>query len=93
MQSPSSTAVCARCCCGAAGACIIQPNFIHEIQRCPACCACGLQLEYLAEVHLSLEQMDAPSGGNDMDALRGIRVRPCAAAPPGLLAMRMSLNS
>jgi hypothetical protein len=33
-----------------------------------------LQLTYLAEVELSLEQLDVPCGSGDMDTLHGIRV-------------------
>jgi hypothetical protein len=39
-----------------------------------------VQLAYLAEVELSLEQLDVPSASSDMDTLRGIRVIPCPAA-------------
>ena len=35
-----------------------------------------LQLTYLAEVELSLEQLDVPCGSGDMDTLHGIRVEP-----------------
>ena len=33
-----------------------------------------MQLTYLAEVELSLEQLDVPCGSGDMDTLHGIRV-------------------